>query len=183
MRKVDVVLVALVVVAAAATAIAVAKSGSWTEERTYSFAATQVSLAAQGPAPASSAPARFEWPAAANATGASLTVFVNFTGQAIQGGQAIVRIAGLAPDGSNLAPATRTLDVVQGSTAGGTSLLYNATWADVPGDRRDTGVPEGMAWQKPLVITVTVERPGDLAAASYSFTASVGGSFAAFVVA
>lgn len=180
MRKVDVLLVALGVVAAVATTVAIAKSDDWTGERTYTVRATDVALAAQGPVPAGSAPARFEWPAAANATSATLAVEVAFTGQAVRGGVAVVRIGGVAPDGTNLAPVTFHLPIGQGATASGATIPFNATWAEVPGKVRDTRVPDGVQWGKPLVVTVTVEQPSDLPAATYAFTASASGAFAAY---
>ena len=180
MRKADVVLVALGVVAAVATATGYAKSDDWTGERTYTFTATDVAVPAQGPVPAGSAPARFEWPTPANATGAALEIRVSATGQAVRGGVAIIRVSGVAPDGTNLAPETHTMTIAQGSTSNEIGFTFNATWAETPGRVRDTQEPEGMAWEKPLVVTVTVERPSDLPAATYAFTASANGTFAAY---
>lgn len=179
-RKVDVVLVALGVVVAVATAVGVAKSDDWTGERTYTFTATEVALPAQGPVPAGSAPARFEWPAPANATGATLEVRVSATGQAVRGGVAIIRVGGVAPDGTNLPPETHTMAIGQGSTANDIGFSYNVTWAEAPDRVRDTQVPGARAWDGPLVVTVTVERPSDLPAATYSFTAAANGTFAAY---
>jgi hypothetical protein len=182
-RKVDVVLVALGVVAAVATSVAFAKSDGWTDERTYTFSEGFVPFAAQGPTPAASAPARFEVPAAANATGATVDVLVAYSGQAIQGGTAVIRVSGVAPDGTNLPPLTKTLAIGQGNTAGEFGFTFNATWAEAPGTVRDTQEPAGYSWGMPLVLTVTVERPSDLPAATYAFTASVSGTFDAFVAA
>lgn len=183
MRKVDVVLVALGVVAAVATTVAVAKSGDWTGERTYTFAEGVVPFAEQGPTPAASAPARFEVPAAANATGATVDVLVAYSGQAVQGGMAVIRVAGVAPDGTNLQPLTKTMAIGQGNTAGEVAFTFNATWAEAPETVRDTQTPDGYSWEMPLVLSVTVERPSDLPAATYAFTASVSGTFDAFVAA
>lgn len=180
MRKVDVVLVALGVVAAVATTVAIAKSDDWTGERTYTFTVTDHAAPAQGPVPAGSAPARFEWAAPANATGATLDIRVSATGQAVRGGVAIIRVSGVAPDGSNLPPETHTMAIGQGSTSNDIGFRFNTTWAETPDRVRDTQEPAGMAWEKPLVVTVTVERPADLPAATYAFTASANGTFATY---
>jgi hypothetical protein len=180
-RKVDVVLVALGVVAAVATTVAIAKSDDWTGERTYTFSSSSDTvLPDQGPIPAGSAPARFEWVVPDNATGILATIAVNYQAQAVQGGQAIVRISGTAPDGSSLPVVTWTLPV--SGTSGTQAQAYNASWQETPRDVRDTRQPDGMHWEGPLVVLVTVERPADVPLASYSFTAQAGGRFVTAVL-
>ncbi len=44
----------------------------------------------------------------------------------------------------------------------------------------DTRDPDGVNWDGPLVIFVSVERPSDVPLASYSFTAQVGGRFVTY---
>lgn len=177
MAKPDLVLLALAAVAVVATTVGALKSDDWTGERTYRFGETQQPLPPQEAQPAGSAPARFEVPVPPNGTGLRATVQVDFTGQAVQGGTAVVRIGGTGPDGKPLPTLTRTLAIEQGATSGGASFAYNATWLDVPGAVRDTRVPAGTAWERPLVLLVTVERPSDAPLAGYAFTAGLAGSF------
>ncbi len=125
--KPDAVVIALAAVAVIATTVAVMSSADWTSEETYAFAvSTDTVLPEQGPVPAGSAPARFEWPAPDNSTGILATVTVTFQGQAVQGGNAIIRISGTAPDGTQLPVQTRTLAV--SGTQQTEGKPYNATW-------------------------------------------------------
>lgn len=179
-RKADIVLVALGLAALVLTGVAVAKSDAWTGERTYRYASVAAPLAAQGPSTAGSVPARFEWPAPDNSTGTGIEVAIAFSGQAVQGGAVIVRVSGVAPDGTQLPVQTRTFAVAQGATSGGIDFAYNASWATQPHKVRDIQAPSAWHWEKPLLVLVTVERPADVPAASYSFTAAVTGSFTVF---
>lgn len=174
--KVDPALVIIAVLAVAAlvlTGVGVAKSDAWTDERSYRFTAATVDLAAQGPTPASATPARFEWAAPVNATGLRLNATVAFTGQAVQGGSATVRITVIAPDGHALPSVTRALNIGQGATSASLDIGHAVTWADVPSTVRDTQQPESMAWGKPIVVQVSVDRPSDVPVATYAFTVSV----------
>lgn len=175
MHKADLVLGVLAVLALVLTGVAVAKSDDWTGERSYTYASAAVPLASQGPTGVGSVPTRFEWPAPINATGMRVNVTIAFSGQAVQGGSAIVRVAGIAPDGTQLPVQTRSLAIGQGATSAELVFDYAASWMDVPGRVRDTQQPPAQGWDKPLVVTVTVDRPGDLPAASYAFTATLVG--------
>lgn len=180
MAKPGVVLVVLALVAVGLTVLGAVRSDAWTGERTHRFATAAVPLAEQEPQAAGASPARFEIAAPDNATAVAATVQVTFTGQAVRGGQAVVRIGGTAPDGTPLAPMTATLQVPQGGTTTSASFAFNATWLDVPDAVRDTRVPAARTWERPLVLTVSVERPTDAPVASYSFTADVAGAFTTY---
>ncbi len=171
------VLAVLIVAALAATGAGVAKSDDWTGERTFTYGSASVPLESQGPMPAAAAPARFEWAAPDDATGVRLEFVVDFAGQAIQGGSATIRVSGTAPDGTQLPVQTRSLPVAQGATSAQAGFAYNATWLEEPGHVRDTQEPAPRHWQRPLVVLVSVERPGDLPAATYAFSASAAGAF------
>ena len=175
-------LVVLMVVALAVTAVGVAKSDDWTGERTYRFGTAQLPLVQQGPAAASSAPARLEWVAPDNATAVSLDLLVDFAGQAVQGGAATIRVSGTAPDGSQLPVQTRTLAIAPGATSAQASFGYNATWLAARGAVRDTQSPAALHWDQPLLVLVSVDRPGDTPASAYAFTVSATGSFTLAVV-
>lgn len=178
MHKADIVLVVLAVAALTLTSVAVARSDGWTGERTYPYATSTVALADQAPTAVGSTPTRFEWPAPTNSTGILLNVTLDFAGQAIRGGSAVVRVSGVAPDGSQLPVVTRSLPIAQGGTSASLTFDYAAAWMEVPERVRDTQRPEAVSWQKPIVVTVTVEQPGDLPAASYAFTATLAGDAA-----
>jgi hypothetical protein len=177
-HKADAVLGVLIAAALVATGVGVAKSDDWTGERTYRHGSGELPLAPQGPMPAGSAPARFEWAAPDNATGVRLDVIVEFTGQAVQGGSATIRVSGTAPDGSQLPVQTRPMAVAPGATSSQAAFGYNATWTREPAKVRDTQPPASLRWERPLVVLVTVERPGEPAVATYAFTASATGAFA-----
>lgn len=174
--------IAIAVLAALAlvvTGIAVAKSDDWTGERRYTFTQTTTDLAPQT-MPAGSAPARFEWPAPANATAMTVNVTVTFSGQAAQGGSAVVRIRVVAPDGTNLPSTTKAMSIGAGQTSASLTLEHAVAWAQAPPDVRDTRPPEGIAWTGPLQLFITVDRPADLPLASYAFTANVTGTVTSF---
>lgn len=183
MRKADVVLAALAVAALVATGVGVARSDDWTAERTVHFAEGTAPLQAMGPNATAAAPARYSWAAPANATGARLQVAIDFAGQAVQGGNAIVTVRGIAPTGAALTPATFTLAIPQGATAAHGDFAYNTTWLDVPGPERDTRDPEARMWTRPLALEVIVERPSDVPVAQYAFTAGVAGVFTVYAAA
>lgn len=180
MVKPAVVLLVLAALAVGATVAGAVKSDDWTGERTYRFTAATLPMPDQDGQAAGSAPARFDVPAPRNATGMAATVDVTFVGQALQGGTAVVRIGGTAPDGTPLAAVTGTLAVPQGATTATASFEVNATWLELPGAVRDTRTPAGVTWERPLSLVVTVERPSDAPVASYSFTADVAGTFTAY---
>lgn len=180
MARPDLVLFALAAAALIGTTVGALKSDDWTGERTYRFHGTLEAMPAQEARPAGSAPARFEIAVPLNGTGAIATVDVAFAGQSVQGGTAVVRIGGTAPDGSPLPTVTRTLAIGQGATSASGSFAYNATWMQEPGDVRDTRRPAGQAWPQPLVLLVTVERPSDAPVANYAFTAALAGSFTTY---
>ena len=176
-------IVGVAVLAAAAvlvTVLGVAKSDDWTGERTYRFDATTQALESQGPLAASVAPARFTWGTPSNATAANYTVVVAFSGQAVQGGNAIVRAKATAPDGQT-ASAIGTLALAQGATSGELTLRLAIAWHGLPAEVRDTRQPDGLRWEVPLAIDVAVEQPSDLPVATYAFTATVSGVATAFV--
>lgn len=180
MAKPDLVVFALAALAVVATTVGALKSNDWTDERTYRFEAALAPVPGQEPQAAGSAPARFEVPAPDNATALTATIDVAFTGQALQGGTAVVRVGGTAPDGTPLPTVTRAFAVDQGATSASLSIPYNATWSEVPGSVRDTQRPDGQAWAQPLVVLVTVERPSDAPVANYAFTTSLAGTFATY---
>lgn len=182
MRKADVVVVVLAVAVVLVTLTGVAASDRWTGERTFGFAAGEEPAPPQGPAPAGPAPARFEWPAPDNATAIALNVTITFTGQALQGGQATIRIGGTAPDGSNLPASIMTLAIPQGATSSSVDLPYAAAWLEMPDDVRDTRTPPPAHWAAPLVITVSVDAPGDAPIATYAFTAQAVGVFVVYAL-
>lgn len=170
MHKGDLVLGVLIVAALVVTGVGVAKSDDWTQERTYRFANSEVPLAQQGPTPAASAPARLEWPVPDGATGTRLQLTVEFTGQAVQGGSATIRVSGTAPDGTPLPVQTRPMPIGPGATSAQVDFGYNATWLDAPAKVRDTREPEARHWERPLAVLVSVERPGDVpGGTSYAF--------------
>lgn len=173
------ILAVLAALALVATGIAVAKSDAWTGERRYTFAATAIALEPQT-MPAGSAPARFEWPAPANATGVQVNATVSFTGQAAQGGSAVIRLRVVAPDGTNMPSITKSLPIGAGQTTASITLEHTVSWAELPAPLRDNHQPEGLAWTGPLQVFVTVDRPGDLPVASYAFTANVSATVMAF---
>jgi hypothetical protein len=179
-HKADIVLVVLAMVALGVTGLGAAKSDDWTGERTYTFSAGTSELAAQGPTPVGSSPTRFEWPAPTNATSLVLNVTVSFTGQAVRGGSAVLRVTGIAPDGTSLPVQTRGLTIGQGATSASVSFDYEARWMEQPTKVRDTQAPMAQVWSDPIVVLVTVERPGDLPAASYAFTATLAGDVMGF---
>lgn len=175
MHKADVALVALAVLALVLTGVGVAKSDAWTGERTYRYGSASSPLAAQGPTATGSTPTRFAWDAPVNATGLALNVTIAFSGQAVQGGSATVRVSGVAPDGSQLPVQTRSLPIAAGATSSTLSFDYGATWLQEPSKVRDTQAPAARAWDKPIVVLVSVQPPSDLPAASYAFTAALSG--------
>lgn len=179
--KAGVIVGILAVVAILGTVLGVAKSDDWASEHTYRFDATQQELPATEPSAAGSAPARFAVPMADNATAARLELRVVFTGQAVQGGSAVVRVKALAPDGQTVGTVTAPLVVGQGATAAEATLLLDLAWLPMPGPVVDTRQPDGHAWTAPLLVDVTVERPADLPVATYSFTAQLSGHVDGYV--
>lgn len=170
----SVVAVAVLAVAAVVlTGVGVAQSDAWTGERTYRFTTATVALAPQGPTSVGAAPARFDWPAPVNATALHVNATVTFTGQAVQGGTAIVRLVIVAPDGHALPPVTRSLAVAAGASTATLTFEHAATWAMTPHTVRDARVPDGLPWTGPVSVLVSVDRPSDLPVANYSFTAAV----------
>ena len=182
MRRSDAVLVVLLVAALAVTGVGVAKSDDWTGERTYRFASAQRPLEQQDGVPAGAAPARLEWAAPDNATGVQLDMLVDFAGQSVQGGAATIRVSGTAPDGSQLPVQTRTLAIAPGATSAQASFGYNATWLEPRSTVRDTQEPPAVRWEQPLVVLVSVDRPGDTPVSNYAFTVSATGAFTLAVV-
>lgn len=178
--KAIVVVAGLAVAALLVTALGVAKSDDWSGERTYRFDATMQDLASQGPLAAGAAPAKFTWEAPSNATAANYTIVVAFSGQAVQGGSAVVRAKATAPDGQTTST-TGTLAIPQGATSGELTLQLTFVWHDLPGKVRDTRQPDGLDWEAPLALEVTVERPSDLPVANYAFTATASGVASSFV--
>lgn len=170
----------LAVAALGVTVLAVAQSDAWTGERTYSFQATTAALPASEPLPAGAAPARFSLNLPANATAVAGEATIAFTGQAVQGGNAAVRIKTIAPDGRTTATTTALLPVAQGATSGQVVVPFNLTWLEVPASVTDTQQPDGQAWALPLRIEITVERPADLPVATYGFTATLAGTLAGY---
>lgn len=170
----------LAVAALVVTAVGVAKSDDWTRERTYEFHATQAAIPGGAALAAGSAPARFEYALAANATGSQLEATVSFSGQAVQGGNAAIRVKATAPDGRTTTTVTAVLTIAQGGTSAEVVVRLAFTWLDLPGAVTDTQQPDGTTWALPLVIEVTVERPADLPVATYGFTATVAGTVDAY---
>lgn len=177
--KAIVVVAGLVVAALLVTALGVAKSDDWTGERTYRFDTTLQELQSQGPLAAGAAPAKFTWEAPSNATAVNYTIVVAFSGQAVQGGSAVVRAKATAPDGQTTS-STGTLAIPQGATSSDLTMQLALIWHEVPGLVRDTRQPDGLDWGAPLALEVTVERPADLPVATYVFTATASGVAAVF---
>lgn len=173
------ILAVLVALALIATGIAVAKSKDWTGEQRYEFTTNSVALEPQV-LPAGSSPARFEWPVPANATGVSINATVSFTGQAVQGGSAVIRVRIVAPDGTNLPSVTKALTIGSGQTTASLAIEHVANWAEVPRPLKDNRDPSPLVWPGPLQVFITVDRPADLPVASYAFTADVMAAVAVF---
>jgi hypothetical protein len=181
MRKADLVLAILVVAAVAATAVGGLSGDRWTDERTLRFSSQEEALPSQGSMPAGGAGARFNWTVPDNATAANLTLSLTSSGQAIRGGTATVSVRVVTPDGKSQPPVTQSWTIAQGSTSGQTVVNVTVAWAETPDRLRDTtDQGHSLAWDRPLEVLVTVDRPADLPLAQFTTAATASGTLTVY---
>ncbi|MGB0652458.1 MAG: hypothetical protein ACPGQL_04595 [Thermoplasmatota archaeon] len=180
MQKVDIAIAVVGVVAVVATLVGIATYEDGANH--YTFPETTVALAEQtGDVGAS--PVAFQWEVPANAIGASFTVVVDGTGQAIAGGSGTINVLLTGPDGST-ETATGAISFGPGAGSAQATITIENTWGMAPeeldGTQADADA-KSISWDMPIIVEVSAEAPsGPLAGNGFAFTATLSGEATAF---
>lgn len=181
METVDWIIATVGVVAIAATTLGVVFYEDLAGEQDVLFSETTNDLA-DATANVNSAQ-MISWDARDNATAASFDVQVDFSGQALQGGTASVRIDVRTPDGATVTQ-TEQLAIAAGATsASGSWSVPQIRFLALPAATTTQGEPFDAThtWSTGYSVTITVTPPGGAAAfppagGAPSYTATVGGT-------
>ncbi len=183
MQKVDAVIAVVGAVALIATVVGVVFYEDLAGEQDIVFLASNMTAASQTGANGAS----FSFAVPNNATGASLAVVVDFTGQSGQGGTSQIQIDITGPNGTSMRH-TGTMSIGPNANSGTMSVPVDMfSWASAPAARVANldNVDETMEWTTPLTVTVTASTPNDPLQAipgvvSYSFTSTVTPTFSVY---
>lgn len=183
MQKVDLVIAGVGVLAVLATTLGVVFYDEAVGEETVSFVeVTDEGAFSESPTMASGQQ-EFTFALPDNATGATFTVDVDWTGQAVNPtSSGSVEVVLIGPDGNQSAPQSAAITATRGAASGGIASPVEVTlrWADVPEERQATdGVDETLTWDQPVTVRITITDPTDTSVAgqgaSYSYQVEITG--------
>ncbi len=175
MQKVDVAIVLVGAAALVATLLGVLTYDDG--EHDYSFATTTTDLAPTDPADlaVNGAAVTFEWDALpANATSATVTIEVAWSGNVLPGGDYTATAVVHGRNGTEVTSSPLVLSVSPGPNgAGNGSVSVDISWADVPEDihgTADDAAARAVNLTGPLSVTVSLEGPNNLLPGQLAFT-------------